>query len=192
MSKSTRRDKGTRAARAGAAGASATPPTSQGEAPVSQPRAMSIVEKNAPAASKENVQAAPGGTALAPADARPPAALIENLFPDYLPKAFAQRNIAARIQWVTELRKAYLGEGLTLYMGAGVSMSVKLPSWNELIQSLSVTMMSRKVNSAAYALSDLKAEDRAATLDALLKQVEQQRQPDKPILMMARAIKDEF
>lgn len=117
---------------------------------------------------------------------------LEDLFPDYVPKAFARKVRQERQRWITELQRAYLSEGLVLYLGAGVSMSIGLPSWNELIHALTVTMMSRKVNSAARALEELQAEGRAATLSALLEEAKQRRDTQKPILMMARAIKDEM
>jgi hypothetical protein len=71
-------------------------------------------------------------------------------------------------------------------------MSVGLPSWNELIHSLTVTMMSRRVTSAAQTLQDLTAEQQAEALNALLEEVKQQKSAQKPVLMVARALKDQF
>ncbi len=129
-----------------------------------------------------------------PVTSQPPTTPVrlENLFPDYSGESFTRRAIQIRKQLIVELRKAYLSEGLILYLGAGVSMSIGLPSWNDLIHSLTVAMMSRRVNSAAKALGDLQDEERANALKTLLDVVEQQRISQKPILMMARAIKDEF
>lgn len=121
-----------------------------------------------------------------------PPVRLEELFPDYTTETYRQNAAKARNQLIAELQKAYLSEGLALYIGAGVSMSIGLPSWNELIQSLTVTMMSRRVNSAAKALNDLKDEDKAVALEVLFEEVKQQKGSQKPILMMARAIKDEF
>lgn len=125
-------------------------------------------------------------------DASPPPVRLEELFPEYTAERYRQSATEARCQLIAELRKAHLSEGLVLYIGAGVSMSIGLPSWSELIQSLTVAMMSRRVNSAANALSNLSDEEKAAALKALLEEVKQQKASPKPILMMARAIKDEF
>ncbi len=69
---------------------------------------------------------------------------MEALFPDYTPETFRRRANAERDKHISELQRAYLSPGLALYIGAGVSMSIGLPSWNDLIQSLTVFMMSRR------------------------------------------------
>ena len=117
---------------------------------------------------------------------------LDDLFPTYAPKAFEEQTLVRRSQLVEELRQTYLGDGLALYIGAGVSMSLGLPSWNELIHSLTVTMMSRRVTSAAQTLDGLSLEQRAEALKALLEEVKAQKLQQKPVLMMARALKDQF
>ena len=135
-------------------------------------------------------EVAPRARHLGPRRAGP--VRLDELFPTYSSAAFEAQVVARRAQLIEELRKAYLGEGLALYIGAGVSMSVGLPSWSELIHSLTVTMMSRRVNSAAQTLQGLTAEQRAEALNALLEEVKQQKTAQKPVLMMARALKDQF
>ena len=71
-------------------------------------------------------------------------------------------------------------------------MSIGLPSWNELTHSLTVTMMSCNIHSAARTLEGFRDESRTEALKALLEEVKQRRNPQKPILMMAWAIKDEL
>jgi hypothetical protein len=117
---------------------------------------------------------------------------LEELFPNYAREAFARKVAEERQQWITEPQNAYLSQGLVLYRGAGVSMSIGLPSWNELTHSLTVTMMSRNIHSAARTLEGLRDESRTEALKALLEEVKQRRNPQKPILMMAWAIKDEL
>lgn len=115
---------------------------------------------------------------------------LEELFPDYTAETYRHKATDERLKLVGELRKAHLSEGLVLYIGAGVSMSIGLPSWKDLIQSLTVTMMSRSLESAAKALDGLTDDQRALALKALLEDVKNQKTSNKPILMMARAIKD--
>jgi hypothetical protein len=117
---------------------------------------------------------------------------LEELFPNYAREAFARKVAEERQQWITEAQNAYLSQGLVLYRGAGVSMSIGLPSWNELTHSLTVTMMSRNIHSAARRLEGLRDVSRTEALKALLEEVKQRRNPRKPILMMAQAIKDEL
>jgi hypothetical protein len=117
---------------------------------------------------------------------------LEELFPNYAREAFARKVAEERQQWITEPQNAYLSQGLVLYRGAGVSMSIGLPSWNELTHSLTVTMMSCNIHSAARTLEGFRDESRTEALKALLEEVKQRRNPQKPILMMAWAIKDEL
>jgi SIR2-like domain len=117
---------------------------------------------------------------------------LDDLFPAYSATNYDAQAVTRRTQLVEEVRQAYLGDGLALYIGAGVSMSLGLPSWNELINSLTIAMMSRRVTSAAHTLQTLTDEERAAALQALLDAVKEQKPTQKPILMMARALKDQF
>ena len=116
---------------------------------------------------------------------------LNERFPNYTREAFTRKVAEERQQWITELQNTCLSRGLVLYLGAGVSMSVGLPSWNELIRLLTVTMMSPNIYSAARTLEGLRDESRIEAVNALLEGVKQGRNPQKPILMMARAIKDE-
>src|SRR2546430_1980731 len=82
-------------------------------------------------------------------------ASLLTLFPDFRVRKFRQNARARRTSFVEELRDVYLHRGLVLYIGAGVSLSLGLPSWAELIRSLGVTMMSRRVESAIDTLGKL-------------------------------------
>jgi hypothetical protein len=114
------------------------------------------------------------------------------LFPGYRTPRFRVEATKKSAECVGELRTAYLHRGLVLYVGAGVSRSLGLPSWPELIRSLSVGMMSRKVSSAIGALKKLSEEQRLERLSKLNEEVEKGTEADKPILMMARAVKDDL
>jgi len=114
------------------------------------------------------------------------------LFPGYTRAEFAKKIEAQRDHHIAELREAYLHRGLVLYLGAGVSQSVGLPSWPELVRLLTVSMMSGKVGSAVTALTGLSDEERYTALVSLHQDIEKGASYDKPILMMARAIKHEL
>ena len=114
------------------------------------------------------------------------------LFPDYLKKAYTAKDTANVEPVIRDLRECYLHRGLVLYLGSGVSRSVGLPNWQELVRSLTVTMMSKKVTTAFGALGKPEDEKFWRTLSAIHEDVEKGADYDKPILMMARAIKDEL
>ena len=114
------------------------------------------------------------------------------LFPGYCRRAYQERTAAADGNVVRELRECYLHNGLVLYLGAGVSRSLGLPTWQELIRTLTVTMMSRKVQSAIAALGKMDDEKYWRVMSTIHEDVEGGADYEKPILMMARAIKDEL
>jgi hypothetical protein len=114
------------------------------------------------------------------------------LFPEYRKKRYRSRNAEQLHNYLDELREAYLHRGLVLYLGSGVTRSIGLPSWPELIRILTVNMMTRKVSSAISALKGLSEEQQFQTFSSIRKDIEQEPDYEKPILMMARAIKDTF
>jgi SIR2-like domain len=119
-------------------------------------------------------------------------ASLQSLFPDFRLRKFRESSLQRRDANIRELHEAYLHRGLVLYVGAGVSLSLGLPSWPELIRALSVTMMSRRVETAIDTLKDLPEEQKWERLSTLQVQVEKRADSDKPILLMARAVKDEL
>jgi hypothetical protein len=121
-----------------------------------------------------------------------PSPSLLTLFPEYRKKEYTTRVAENRVKFIRELKQAYLHRGLVLYLGAGVSRSIGLPTWPELIRSLTVTMMTRKVESAIDTLGGLTEEKRFQAILAIQENVQNEADYDKPILMMARAIKDEF
>jgi hypothetical protein len=115
---------------------------------------------------------------------------LERLFAGYTGKEFAKKAREQRSLFIGELQNAYRYRGLVLYLGAGVSQSLGLPSWAELVRSLTVRMMSEKVRSAVDALQTLNDEDRWSAVASVQPDVERGADYGKPILMMARTIKD--
>lgn len=115
-----------------------------------------------------------------------------SLFPDFRKQKYITRVKKSQAELIDELKAAYLHRGLVLYLGAGVSRSIGLPNWPEVIRSLTVTMMTRKVRSAIDALEGLSDPKRVDAQVSIQQEVLEEADYDKPILMMARAIKDEF
>ena len=115
-----------------------------------------------------------------------------SLFPEYRKRAYLARVNDQRKTFVGELTEAYLHKGLVLYLGAGVSRSIGLPGWAELIRSLTVTMMTRKVRSAINAVGGFADETYWQVLQSIQRDVERGTDSDRPVLMMARSIKDEL
>jgi len=114
------------------------------------------------------------------------------LFPEYRQPAFLHQVNERAVEDMKELREAYMHVGLALYVGAGVSRSIGLPSWPELIRALTLTMMTRKVESAFATLGKLKGEKYWQEIAKIQEEVEKTADYDKPMLMMARAIKHEL
>jgi SIR2-like domain len=117
-------------------------------------------------------------------------ASLLTLFPDFRPRKFCGASVARKESFIQELRDLYLHQGLVLYIGAGVSLSLGLPSWAELIRSLGVTMMGRRVESAIDTLGKLSDDEKWNVFFRLQSQVAEKTDSNRPILMMARAIKD--
>jgi hypothetical protein len=117
---------------------------------------------------------------------------LSSLFPAFRKAAYIRSVRTQRETLTTELREAYHHAGLVLYLGAGVSRSVGLPGWSDLIRSLTVTMMTRKVQTAINALGEPYNERYWSAVQGIQRQVEKETESDRPILMMARSIKDEL
>jgi hypothetical protein len=118
-----------------------------------------------------------------------------SLFPEYRKKAYRIEVAKLKAEYVETLRDCYNRRGLVLYIGAGVSQSMDLPSWNELLRLLTTRMMARRVSTAVEALKGLKEEARWGAIASLQEQVAEEAgeaEFDKPKLMLARSIKDAF
>lgn len=155
------------------------------------PKSSSSTSKSTISNKAKSRKLSTGSTSTAKKSPTPLPSLL-SLFPEYRKQKYSVQVTGNRTQLIGELKRAYLHRGLVLYLGAGVSRSIGLPSWPELIRSLTVTMMSRKVSSAIDALEGLSEEKRWMAISAIQEDVVNEADYDKPILMMARAIKDEF
>jgi hypothetical protein len=149
----------------------------------------------------------PAGQARARARGRRPAAaqgpsakpagqraggLLRDLFPATMKHQWRRESTEEQQKNIESARRAYTSRGLVLYLGAGVSCSVGLPTWWEMIRSLTVTMMSERVAKARVSM-DHDADDQLARDTLRIQQaVAAGAGADKSILMMARSIKDHF
>lgn len=115
---------------------------------------------------------------------------ILSLFPQHRKMPFLAAANDRREQFIGELRNAYTYEGLALYIGAGVSRSVGLPSWPELIRYLTVQLMVGKAHSA---ITDINKFDLYwEAISEFRETIQKKADTGKPILLLARAIKGEF
>ncbi len=117
---------------------------------------------------------------------------LQSIFPDYKKKEYTSKVSYTKANNLAELQDTYKHKGLVLYVGAGVSRSLGLPSWAELIKMLTMNMMTKKVNSAIEAFGGISDEKVFEALWKIRSDIETKSDYDKPILMMARSIKDEF
>lgn len=115
-----------------------------------------------------------------------------DLFPAYRRTTFAKRAAVTQKGALAELADVYRRRGLVLYIGAGVPRSVGLPGWYDLVRALTVRMMTRKVESAGSAIKDLDDEARWQLVETLYEDLSNEKRYDKPILMLARSLKDQF
>ena len=83
---------------------------------------------------------------------------LQELFPPKLQDRWENEAAEVQASNITSARDAYIRRGLVLYLGAGVSCSVGLPTWWNLIQSLTVSMMTEQVDEALIALRKLTPE----------------------------------
>lgn len=114
------------------------------------------------------------------------------LFPDYQRKKYLSTAHSNQTKYIKELQNAYMYRGLVLYVGAGVSQSVGLPSWGELIRSLTLSMMIEKVWTRTARMNEVGFERYIQAVQRIREGVQKGKDHDRPMLIMARAIKDEF
>src|SRR5215213_2004346 len=117
---------------------------------------------------------------------------LEDLFPPDLKASWETEAVNLQRENILSARDAYRRRGLVLYIGAGISCSVGLPSWWDMIRALTVTMMTRRVGSSLEALKGFSEEQKALARIKIQEEVAQGAGADKSILIMARAIKDFF
>lgn len=117
---------------------------------------------------------------------------MDEFFPPALKEAWKEEATREQRDNIRSAREAYIRRGLVLYLGAGVSCSVGLPNWWEMIRSLTVTMTSERVDEAMGTLRDLSEEKRAQAKIQIQEAVAQGAGADQSILMMARSVKDHF
>lgn len=116
---------------------------------------------------------------------------LEKLFtPDLLQKS-VEDSREKQEAYVQEARDVFFKKGIVLYLGAGVSSDVNLPTWWQLIDSLTVTMVTDEVDSIAKTMSSMNDHKRAEVTLQLQREVSRE-STTKPILMMARAIKQKL
>ncbi|HTU46761.1 MAG TPA: SIR2 family protein [Bryobacteraceae bacterium] len=120
-------------------------------------------------------------------------AFLGALFPDYgrAPDSVEAKRRQARL--IGEIQKEYALEGIALFLGAGVSQSLGLPGWRELIDLLTARMLSHRAELAALAICERLTEEERWKLRGTI-EIQSARSKDRgwPVLVMARAIKDEM
>lgn len=117
---------------------------------------------------------------------------LRTVFPELRKRAYSSREADQRSALLGDLRNAYQHRGLVVYVGAGVSRSLGLPSWPELIRNLTIRMMTRRVESAIELLGGLTDEQRWRFLETVSEDLDSQEIEQKPILMLARSLKDQM
>jgi hypothetical protein len=117
---------------------------------------------------------------------------LEDLFPPTLKQEWQAEARLFQAKNIDGARFAYRNRGLVLYIGAGVSCSVGLPTWWEMIRALTVTMMSRRVDEKLLALPKLSEQQKALAKVQVQEEVSKGAGADKSLLIMARSIKNAF
>jgi hypothetical protein len=117
---------------------------------------------------------------------------LPNIFPEFQTKAYCSSRKEAHTEYLNNLRNSYTNKGLVIFLGAGVSKSIGLPDWRETLRFLSINMMSQKVQRAARRTEPSKPEPYYDLIISTRKQIEKVASLDKPLLMLARTIKNEY
>src|SRR5687767_11598838 len=100
----------------------------------------------------------PAARGAQPSRSDGPVISLERLFPRSVRQAWNSDARKLQEANVRSARQAYARRGLVLYIGAGVSCSVGLPTWLDLVRSLTITMMTEQVDSALAELRKLTPE----------------------------------
>lgn len=120
---------------------------------------------------------------------------LQELFPEYAPNTYTSRFRGQRDKHIADLKQIRLHRGLVLYLGAGVSQSVGLPSWYELVRDLTVGMMLRQADTAlkhAKQKLAMRPEEVRRQWWDLQFLIAQSQMDDRPLLIASRAIKESF
>ena len=118
--------------------------------------------------------------------------ILGQLFTPALKEQWKRERHQKQRDNICQAREAYTRYGLVLYLGAGVSCSVGLPTWWEMIRSLTVTMMTHRVDKEMGTLRDCTEEQRVQAKLSIEEEVAKGTGADQSILMMARSIKNYF
>jgi hypothetical protein len=114
---------------------------------------------------------------------------LASIFPDFTEKAFQSRETARQRELLSQLRDSYHNAGIVLYVGAGVSRSLGLPSWSELIQTLAVVAMGTALRSEDDAFLGLTVEQRQRVLSSVLRHVAAEPALNRSPIINARMLK---
>lgn len=117
---------------------------------------------------------------------------LDRLFPTKLQQSWEDEANRVQRENIESAKEAYARRGLVLYLGAGVSCSVGLPTWVDLIQSLTITMMTEQVDSALAELRKLTPERIKLAKLQIQEEVLDGAGADKSVLILARSIKKHF
>ncbi len=117
---------------------------------------------------------------------------LDRLFPTSLQSAWEAESQGVQRANISSAREAYARRGLVLYVGAGVSCSIGLPTWVDLIQSLTISMMTEQVDSALAELRKLTPENIKQAKLQIQEEVLDGAGADKSVLILARSIKNHF
>jgi hypothetical protein len=185
--------KATAATRAPATPTAPATPKGPTDAPPASTEAVMVATQAAAADAKAAATPKKGeDSAAAQKQAGKARIALDQFFPPALKEEWKRQMDVEQQENIRSAREAYTRRGLVLYLGAGVSCSVGLPTWWEMIRSLTVKMMSERVDKETGTLSNRTDEERAQAKLSIEEEVSKGTGADQSILMMARSIKDYF